>query len=264
MTGQTIRRSVSGEEDPLGQQKNAAEWEWRQALYQFWQKQVDRVKRKLTSGIPKSRKALEDLYKRLDPKFWESEDRELLAVIAPLLKVMAAEGAEQLGLWLEATHGLAVDWALVNTEASKWARTYAFKLVRGINGTTTKQLQESVSAFVETPGMTVGQLFDELEGLPAFSQRRAKLVGTTEVTRAYAEGRAASARFCEDEGWFKWRKTWQTNNDDVVCPMCMVLHDVSVEGIDAEFDTALGPVKDAPLHPGGRCWTTLEPMIEGG
>ena len=69
-----------------------------------------------------------------------------------------------------------------------------------------------------------------------------------------------SGRWVEDEGWFKWRKTWQTTNDPLVCPLCRALHGVSVDGIDTDFPDGAGV--GPPRHESCRCWTTQEPIIE--
>jgi hypothetical protein len=260
--GTITRRSIDGEADPFGAAKDRAEAEWKQALLQFWREQRERIKRKLAPGIPKSRKALEDLAKRLDKGFWSAEDRELLAVLLPLLSEEATGAADAFEDEIEEAYSLGLDWTLVNTEAVKWARSYGFDLVKGLNRTTAKRLQQSVGKFVETPGMTMGDLFGELEGLPAFNQRRAQLVATTEVTRAYAEGSLVSARIYEQQGWFRWNKIWRTSQDGLVCPVCLPLNDVVVEGVDAEFDSKAGSLNIPPSHPGCRCFTVLVPVIE--
>lgn len=239
---------MSGEADPLGRQKDAAESKWQRALLQFWQGQLERIERKLTPGIPKSRKAIEDLPKRLDKDFWDAEDRELLAILLPLFVEEAEEAAELFAEWTEEEIGIGVDWALINIEAVKWARDYSFKLVKGIDETTQKQLRQYISAWIETPGATMGDLFGKLAGLSSFGSKRARMIAVTEVTRAYAEGNRASAKVYEDEGLLTWVRTWETNNDGLVCDLCIALHNKTAEGTDGPYpDGSYSP----PRHP--RC-----------
>jgi len=195
---------------------------------------------------------------RLDSKFWDSEDRLLLALLLPELSDMSEAAAQALVEQMESQYTVGVDWTLVNADAVDWARKYAYDLVKGIDNTTKQGLQRHVGAWIETPGATMGDLFDKLEGLYAFDRKRAKLVGVTEVTRAYAQGTKIAARGYEDAGLFTWRKTWHTNNDGLVCPLCQALHNESVDGLDTPFSD--GTI-DPPLHPNGRCWTTLEPVL---
>jgi hypothetical protein len=247
----------------------AAELRWGNALLQFWRGQLERVKKKLEPGIPKSRKGIEDLPKRLDKKFWDAENRELMAVLEPLLSEEASAAGEAFAEWVENQYTIGVDWALINERAAVWARTYAHRLVRGyrdedrhisgINETTKRRLNSSIGRFVDTPGMTMGDLFTELEGLPLFDARRARMVGVTEVTRAFAEGNRLGALEFEDEGLFTWQRTWRTNNDDIVCLLCGPLHNATAKGTDGSYPD--GSDKP-PRHPNCRCWEVYEPVIE--
>jgi len=93
----------------------------------------------------------------------------------------------------------------------------------------------------------------------AFGQSRAQMIGVTEVTRAYFEGNQAAARATEAEGLVKWRKTWQTNKDNLVCSLCSPLDSKSVVGTDKEFPDGAG--QGPPRHPRCRCWVTYDAVI---
>jgi hypothetical protein len=233
---------------------------WTAALSQFWQGQLERIKRKLEPGIPKSRKGIEDLPKRLDKDFWDDENHLLLAELQSLLSEQSSAAGEQFAEWVETQYNIGVDWTLINTRAVGWAQKYGFDLVRGINRTTKESLQRHVSEWVGTEGATMGDLFTKLEGLPAFNARRARMVGVTEVTRAFAEGNRLGAREFEDEGLFTWRRTWRTNNDDIVCLLCGPLHNATAQGLDGAYPD--GSDKP-PRHPNCRCWETYAPVVEG-
>jgi len=266
-TGTIIRETADGERDPLAAEKDLAEAEWEAALTLFFQEQSARIRAKLEPGIPKSRKALEDLGDRLTDRFWEHEDRELLAVMAPRLTAGALTGVTGAAAIVDGM-GLGVDWTLANTEAAKWAREYAGQLIGvntgGINATTRARVGERVAEFIETPGMTMDDLFNRLNTSDfSFGPVRSRMIAVTEVTRSYWQGNKAGSRWVEDEGYFKWRKTWQTNRDELVCIFCAPLHGTTVDGIDTEFQSEAGPVDGPPLHVRCRCWITQSPIVEG-
>ncbi len=273
-TGTIIRETADGTRDPLAVEKDTDEAEWQQALEQFFQEQAARIRARLEKGIPKSRKAhprfpakaLEDLDNRLSDAFWANEDRELLAVMQPRLVNGAQAGAAGLAATMDALT-IGVDWTLVNAEAAKWAREYAGQLIGvntgGINATTRRRVGERIAEFIETPGMTMGDLFDRLNASDfSFGPVRAQMIAVTEVTRSYWEGNKAGSRWVEDEGYFKWRKTWRTLKDELVCVLCEPLDDKSVDGIDTPFP---GGAEDGPpRHVNCRCFVTQSPIIEDG
>lgn len=233
------------------------------ALLQYWREQRERIKKRLAPGIPKSRKAVGDLPKRLDTNFWRNEDEELMALFLPLLRDNADTAASALAMEIEIQHGLMLDWTLVNASAANWARKHAGKLVKNINSNTQKTLAARIAAWIETPGSTMGDLLEDIETLFAFSAARAKRVAVTEVTAAFSEGNLAAARPAEKEGLVTWRKTWQTNKDALVCPYCSALDGQTAIGIDSDEWTSVGlSVPAPPLHVNCRCWLTFEPIIE--
>lgn len=219
------------------------------------------MRAKLEPGIPKSRKAIEDLPKRLDKKFWDGENRELLAVILPLLSEAAENAALFSAETIEGATGIGVDWALVNTEAVKWARGYAGELIKGINETTRNNVRQHVAEFIETPGATIGDLRRKLAQLPSFNDNRARMVAVTETTRSYFEGSMATVRTYENEGLFTWEKRWNTVLDGLVCDICRPLHRKKVKGLEALFDTLVGPLQGPPAHPRCRCSASFIPIV---
>ena len=261
---------LDGEEDPQGHQKDISEAQWQAVLLQFWQGQLERINERLEPGIPKSRKAIEGLPQRLDKKFWDNENRLLLAAILPLLSDGATGAALFSAEAIEAATGLGIDWTLINTAAAEWARMRAGELIKGwkkpdgtkapgLNERTKKAVRESVTQFVETPGRTIGDLRQDLAKLPAFGSNRAQMIAVTEVTRAAKEGNRATARAYEAEGLFTWERTWHTNRDGLVCELCRPLHGKKAVGLDGEYP--FGGGDGPPRHPRGRCWETYRPII---
>ena len=190
-TGRPIRETADGLKDPAGAAKDTAEREWTAALLQYWREQLERVKKRLAPGIPKNRKAVGDLPKRLDADFWRNEDEELLDVLLPLFATAAVGGISILAAIVEAEHGIVVDWTPATSEAAKWARKHAAELVKDIDSTTRESLRQAIALWLDRPGATMGDLFTEIEALTAFSPARAKMIGVTEVTNSYQAGHEA-------------------------------------------------------------------------
>ena len=85
-----------------------------------------------------------------------------------------------------------------------------------------------------------------------YSEERARQLAVTEVTRAFAEGNMAAWRAA---GVIEKRR-WNTNNDELVCPVCGPLAG-QVRGLDDEFGDGI-PLP--PAHPRCRCWIT--PVVD--
>jgi len=259
-----IRRTVAGDDDPAGAQKDALERRMIGALVQFWREQAGRIRRAIEPVVPSDRKAagLTDIWKMLDRAFWTAEERELLAVLLPAMLEGAAGGVDAHAAEIEAL-GLGVDWTLPHTEAAAWARKYSAELIKGITGTTKDKIRQLVGGWIETPGSTLGDLYSTFQSDYGFSERRARLIAITETTRAYAGGEIAAAAAIEDEGLFTYAKRWQTNNDELVCQICEPLNQKTTDGARGMFDSSVGQVDGPPAHPGCRCWVSFVPVIEG-
>lgn len=178
---------------------------------------------------------------------------KIRAVVGELVEEWAVAGAEfgasqVIGL----VGNIGVDWALSNQAAARWAQNYTFELVQGITNTTQEDLQRKIGAFVTDQG-TIGQLRDSLE--PTFGEVRAQMIAVTETTRAYAEGNreawAASGVVQERE--------WRTNNDEIVCVICMPMDGVTT-GVNESFQHPTMGAIDVPGHVNCRCWTV--PFID--
>ena len=154
-----------------------------------------------------------------------------------------------------------IDYTLVNTAAAKWARKHAGKTIKYINTTTREGLKEIIAMFIETPGMTMREVVDDLMDVMLFPSDRALLIASTEITQAYSEaddlaGEEMKREFPEMEVV----KTWWTNNDAIVmaCPICWPLHGMTVlqdEFFTTEDDKSYG-LTGPKGHIGCRCWRT--------
>ncbi len=139
--------------------------------------------------------------------------------------------------------GIRFDYRLVNEEAARWAKSYSYELVRGIDATTQTVLRTEFDAWTRT-GEPYSALVRRLA--PTFGRQRAKLIATTETTRAYAEGSMAIYRASGVVAGVEWL----TAGDRAVCKICSPL--------DGKVFPLAGLTKP-PLHPGCRC--ALAPVV---
>lgn len=149
--------------------------------------------------------------------------------------------------------GVGFELGEINAAASEWARQYAFDLVKDLTETTWKVVSNATSQFVETPGMTIGQLRDLLK--PAFGAPRAQMIAVTETTRAFSQGTNIYQEMLRGAG-VEMTRIHNTSGDERVCPICGPLEGQPESVWASEYPT--GP----PLHVGCRCWLTLSTMPE--
>jgi len=175
----------------------------------------------------------------------DEEIERLELALTRLLVFATTDGVDMFGDLLP----FDIDYSLTNSEAASCATKYAGELVKGIDETTLEVLRKSVSDFVDTPGMTIG---DVMSRLP-YSERRARLIAVTEITNSYAAGeQMAGDALAEQFPGVPVVKTWWTNQDDRVCPICGPVHGQTVDINDAFSNGRQKP----SAHPGCRCWVT--------
>lgn len=165
-----------------------------------------------------------------------------LADVATNQAMLAAEGI-----------GIGFELGEVNAAASEWARQYAFDLVKDLTDTTRKVVSNATSQFVETPGMTIGQLRGLLK--PAFGDTRAQMIAVTETTRAFSQGTNIYQEMLRGAG-VEMTRIWNTSADERVCPICGPLEGRPEAEWANEFPT--GP----PAHVNCRCFATLTTIAE--
>lgn len=154
--------------------------------------------------------------------------------------------------------GFGFDWMLVNTQARDWALQYSGELIRSLERTTLDGIRQAVARWIEN-GESLDALVADLT--PLLGKRRAELVASTEVTRAYAE---ANRRAYRASGVVT-QLIWRTAADERRCSFCRSLDGATV-GLEGSFHTQLPddlrPKIDAfeipPAHPRCRCWIVAE------
>lgn len=216
---QTIKRRDSKE--PGRREKELAEIELARMMLRMFKAQAKIAKELLEKEYP-GRKAVPPIEPIIaaGEGFWEKIFGIILRATVGGVDIFAQ--AQTIGL----------DYALVNVEAAKFVREYVFdKFKVEIEDTTRKVLQDTISDFIETPDMTIG---DVMKRLP-FDENRSQLVATTEITNAYAEGNQLAGKEMQAEfPDVRVIKTWWTNQDGRVCEKCGPLHGQEV-GIDEPF-----------------------------
>ena len=181
--------------------------------------------------------------KALDPEFWMDETDDMASVLQAIFVAMAYEAAQTT---VEAV-GIGVDLGMTAEAAIAWAESYSFELIGGINATTQRAVSKAVQGFIETPGMTQGELIGMLD--PLFGPSRATSISVTEVTRAYAEGAGIAKEQIERMSGLEMVHVWNTNNDALVCEICAPRNQKKQGDGWWEFP---------PAHPNCRCWLTQE------
>jgi hypothetical protein len=214
--------------------RDSAERRLRDALVAMFERVRPEVARKIAAGEPVA-------------------DDELAEAFRAVLQPNLTQTATEEGLRLGAEIGVQFDPAVVNSAAAEWAKDYSYELVKGITGTTQKIIAEATSAFVSTPGMTIGQLESLLE--PAYGPVRAQMIAVTETSRAYSESTNHYQRQLDSQG-IKLQRVWVTSADEIAmeCPICWPKNQRPESEWAEEFPS--GP----PGHVNCRCHTNLRPV----
>lgn len=183
----------------------------------------------------------------------DEEKGELTGATQRLIYASTERGATAVAQVMPRTLSMLVDWQMMSKEAFTFSQTYSFDLVTDLNKTTERGLRYALETWIEEGG-TLDDLTDSIRPIFAneeatrriealFGIDRARLIATTEATRAYAQGKVdawmASGEAevppakippahpgcrCDitmerlADGSWRWR--WDTARDDRVCPIC--------------------------------------------
>lgn len=178
---------------------------------------------------------------KVPPEFWDEGGVEFRDKVRPFLNSLFVDQAKTAMDSLS----IGVNWTLINERAAIWASQYTFDLVRGITDTSRSYLQGAIERYFRD-GQTIGELQDALMG--AYGPVRAEMIAVTEVTRAAVQGEIAVFEELAQEG-IEMAQVWNTNNDELVCPIC---------GPRNQKKKGQGWTEPPPAHPRCRCWINLE------
>ena len=151
--------------------------------------------------------------------------------------------------------GIEINWDLANEAAEDWARRKAGQDIVGIGQVTQRRVQKEVAAWTANDE-TINQLAQRLSKPNGpFSPKRAHTIAVTETTGAFAGGNQTAWL----ESGVATGNRWNTNVDELVCPICGPLHN-EIAPIREPFPSGNGLWRP-PAHPNCRCWLT--PTVEG-
>ncbi len=189
---------------------------------------------------------------------FEDEDFKNDKLEANIFRLLVLAILAGLDIFIDGQEGsVQIDWTDPKVAAAKWAAEHAGELIKNVLASTRKAVAEAVQAFINTPGMTIKDVMDRIP----FKEARSRLIATTEITNAYAEGELIAGRLLKKQfPDVRVVKKWFTNNDDIVrrCPICWPLHLVEVE-INEEFPG--GYLRPGETHPRCRCWIVARTRI---
>ncbi len=238
-----VAKAARDPKEPGRGRKLAAQDALFNAVRRYFRKQKGSLQTELEKILP-ARKAVVDLsvYGEI-PSVTELRDPGAEAALLELNVAIAQDGVE---LFAE-QQTIGLDWDLVNVQAAEWAKFYTTDWLMGLDETTQKAVSNAVQAFVETPGMTLGDVMGRLP----FGEERAQRVAVTEITRIYAEAdKLAGEELQKKFPDVQVVATWWTNADGLVCDTCRPKNGKEIT--DGE---------SPPAHPECRCWRSTTTRI---
>lgn len=181
-----------------------------------------------------------------DDAFWRGELSGLVEIV--LVWVTRSVLASVRQAVFELSGRVFIDWDAVNTDALRFAETYTYELVNGINATSREFLQREISAWIES-GEPLPKLVERIDSSGMFGEMRSQMIAVTEVTRAYTQGNLIAWK----ESGVVDGKRWETVNDEKVCPVCGPMEGKEV-GLYDDFILPDGKEVDGPpAHVRCRC-----------
>ena len=175
-------------------------------------------------------------------------ETELKDVIAPVLQ---SELGTTMGKRLDA---LGNEFAIPMTtdDSSRyiqnWLGTHVPMTTKGIDQTTADRIGSIIETFRTTPGMTIQDVTAAIT--PLADPNRAKAIAITETTRAAAQSVSSYKDYLGQRG-ITMTRVWNTDADELVCPICVPLNGKTEDEWAGEFPD--GP----PGHVNCRCDTSL-------
>jgi hypothetical protein len=136
-----------------------------------------------------------------------------------------------------------IDGELVDNPSTQWSITESTRTA--LRNLLVKGVEDNIGE---------PAILDSIRDSFAFSDQRAEMIAKTEIAMANAGGKLngwiEGAKASEDD----WEKSWQTSNDENVCPECEGNEEQG--WIDLEDDFESGDATE-PAHPLCQCVTTI-------
>ena len=214
-------------------------------IYQRFKRQKEKITQWLSMRYPERSKAIKDPVPLPDDLFDDEEND------AELYRLFNSAYHDGVSLFRD-TATIGFDYSLINEKALAWAHKNSLDLIKGagtnkgIDEVTKETIRTAISNFVETPGMTIG---DVVEQLP-FDTDRAYRIARTEITRTYSHATLEAGNEIKKEyPDVRVTKTWLAALNERTCDICGALHGVEVD-IDEDFP---GGYDAPPAHPSCSC-----------
>jgi SPP1 gp7 family putative phage head morphogenesis protein len=144
--------------------------------------------------------------------------------------------------------GMSFDYTMVMDEALEWAKNYSYELIGDLNTSGREIVSRAIARHIEG-GKPMGALVDDLMKL--YGEQRARMIASTETTRAFFQGQVTSLRATGVVETMEWR----TSRDHLVCPICGPMNHKRAP-LGKMFENNRQP----PAHPRCRCW--IAPVID--
>jgi hypothetical protein len=220
---------------------------------------------------------------------WSLMRRRLLRAVRGPLVNEAERGARR------ATADIGVSFELVPTRAIAAAETHAAALVHGITDTARSAVRDIIVRG-QREGLSVDVVAAEVRDVIGLHPRwaravanrhrylasqntpparvdklvaayrsrlldtQARTIARTELLRSSNAGAMEGYRQAESAFPDGLVREWVTAREDGrLCPICLPLNGRQVAGLEALYDTPLGPVLHPPLHPRCRCRQVIRP-----
>lgn len=144
--------------------------------------------------------------------------------------------------------GVGLDYMAVLTDAGAWARQYTYGMIKGVEQTQVARLQQIIGQLADGT-LQKEQVVDLIR--PMFGEVRARMIATTEITRARSQAAMMYRKELEARG-VRTVERWLTAEDERVCAICGPLDHTTREVWGAQFPE--GP----PAHVNCRCGVVIE------
>jgi hypothetical protein len=235
--------------EPGRQQKLLAETKFQATVRRMFRSQLDAITRWANVNFQPWQY---QTFKATLPSADEEIDKTEEAWRAEFYRIYLSAIMDGIDLWGR-TAKFDLDYTKINPEAVKAAQRMSLYFLREVDKTTKTVIRDVIRQFVDTPGMTLG---DVIKMLP-FDAQRAERIAITEITRAYAQANTnIGAELKREFPNVPVVKFWFTNQDDRVCDICGPLDTGKPVPFDKPFNAELG-IDSPPAHPNCRCWSQV-------
>ncbi len=175
------------------------------------------LRRRLRDEIPQDIKALKDVWDLVkDKEWWDEQGRIANRGLTPMAHRVLLAGAQEAVKLV----GVAVSFDAMNPGMIRFTRQFTNRWWKEMERTRREALRQALIDW-QQGGLGRRGMPDLLKTLEqVYGRQSAELVGTTEVTRLFAEGSLAAWQDMEGVA----RVEWATAEDELVCPICRALN----------------------------------------